>query len=543
MLARVLRPLQHAARRTPVVAHVLGLGCAVGILAAAPEIGGEAIARATLAAAAPAFAAWRLVPGLVAAGCATVSGALCAALGDMDSAPIAMAATAAATALLTWGTAKARTLDAAELAWERGTACIGLLLQLMLPWLLFGGWKPVVAIAAGCALAVLWLPATTRRPEQPKHPGQPRPLPPEPVAARKWVWTGRAAMAVLAVVATQQAWSLPGWQAAALAATAGVWWMVTGRALLAIGATASGAIVAAATGGLGVGADPAPLAVAWAVPLLAWWARTHGELRQAPMILGTLLAAALLWRIDTGSAAPFATAIAAWLAVLAFPEETVAEGQPLRRAAAAAWHLPAYWRFYLRAKLRFDPVYRQLAADAQPWGRVLDAGCGPGIAAALAAARPDVSGYCGIDLDEGKLAAARRLLGRLGHGLDANWRLLNGRLPLPQPLPRAFDTALLLDVLHYWDEATQATMLAQLRAALVDGGRLWLREGVVEGRDAGRVELGERFTTATGLNPDGGGLRFFTRERLEAMLGTAGFRVDDCQASGAENRLFHCTAV
>lgn len=222
----------------------------------------------------------------------------------------------------------------------------------------------------------------------------------------------------------------------------------------------------------------------------------------------------------------------------------VAPGAQAVPVARLARGLGAYWRWYLPCKWRFDPVFRQLAADPRPWGAVLDVGCGPGLGALLARTRASTTAYTGIDLDLEKLQVARRLLAGLGQPLDAHWRLLAGRLPAPQALPTGFDTVLLLDVLHYWPAEVQQVLLTQLRAATRAGGELWLREALAAADgSAGRAGRGEALATRWGLNPPVPALRFWQAEALHALLASTGWTVQDRAPAGDHNELWRCVAA
>ncbi len=214
----------------------------------------------------------------------------------------------------------------------------------------------------------------------------------------------------------------------------------------------------------------------------------------------------------------------------------------LTRVRRACQRLTPYWRHYGTAKLRYDPVYRQLAEQTMPFGRILDAGCGPGLIAAIAAVRHEPA-YFGIDLDGDKLETALDILERLNRPLDDQWRFIKAKLPLPHNPPNNFDTIFILDVLHYWPESEQLNVLLQLHAALADNGKLWLRDGVSDvAGDTGTVGFGERFTTFFGLNPSGSGLHFLTEERMQELLTEGGFEIVSCEPSGAENKLWCCKA-
>jgi SAM-dependent methyltransferase len=199
--------------------------------------------------------------------------------------------------------------------------------------------------------------------------------------------------------------------------------------------------------------------------------------------------------------------------------------------------LEPYWRFYALSKLRFDPVYRQLLGRKRAWNRVLDLGCGPGITAALCATRDDVTAYCGVDLDLDKLLVARQALARAGRRLDDSWHLAQATLPLGKTWSNEFDTALLLDVLHYWPINAQRQILAECRNALTDDGILYLREAADSDRSG--VAKRERFTTYFSLNP-AGDLHFLSEQQLADLLAESGFDIVSREPSGLENIFWEC---
>ena len=307
-------------------------------------------------------------------------------------------------------------------------------------------------------------------------------------------------------------------------------------------------------------------ALAGLIAGLAWAKALHLDTRPEPLLLGIFqIAPLLLWRAKEALGAPpaamamavllvisvgvlvpgwqtaavGAAGVAVALALLPKPRAGRADG-PLATARRALAGLDPYARCYGRAKLALDPLYRRLVAETRPWGRVLDLGCGPGLVAALAAGRVDVEGYTGIDLDLDKLLIARRMLRRCDRPLSPDWRLVHAQMPLGAAPTERFTTVFLLDVLHYAPLATQREMLAQARQCLADDGVLYLRDGLADAAgQVGRVGLGERFTTALGLNPVGG-LHFLDEATMRALLSETGFRVVSCEPCGGENRLWIC---
>jgi SAM-dependent methyltransferase len=423
--------------------------------------------------------------------------------------------------------------------------------------LLSGGWTLVLGGLVS-ALSAMVLPLTWCRLDPAPAAVVPTPLPartPHLMVARGMQMAVVLLVALGAIDVGLQLLkaALPWWQLLLPLVLVALWHAVTGRVLVALAAvvTSCGWLGYAYLGRTPWQAEHVLICLAAAQPLaLCLWQARLGH-RQWPALLlimiGVLPALAVNDVFAVGGAA-----LAACLAVVvtaprplaAMPRTGLADAETaLTRARRACQRLTPYWRHYGVAKLRYDPVYRQLAERTLPWGRVLDAGCGPGLVAALAAARGEPA-YCGIDLDETKLEAAADLLEQAGQPLVGDWRLIRAQLPLAQAPTMRFDTVLLIDVLHYWPAEQQEAVVQQLRGMLDAGGVLYLRDGVADAEgDTGAVGLGERFTTFFGLNPGGSGLHFLTEANMRALLERCDFRVDACDASGGANRLWRCTAV
>ena len=335
--------------------------------------------------------------------------------------------------------------------------------------------------------------------------------------------------------------------------TIALWHAVTGQVILAVMVTLT------ASGWLGyafLGRDSwrfdevlIALAMAQPLPLVLWHARRHHRRWPALLLIAVAVIPALA--ITDSAMAIGGAAMAACLVVAActprpLPAVTrvgLADADTvLTRARRGCQRLTPYWRHYGTAKLRYDPLYRQLAEQRLPWGRVLDAGCGPGLVAALASARGEPA-YCGIDLDDTKLEAAADLLENLSQPLTGDWRFIQAKLPLAHTPSARFDTVMLLDVLHYWPIEEQEVVLRQLHTSLERGGQLFLREGLADADgNTGAVGFSERLTTFFGLNPSGSGLHFLTEGAMRALLQRCGFTVRSCDPSGGANRLWRVTA-
>ena len=83
---------------------------------------------------------------------------------------------------------------------------------------------------------------------------------------------------------------------------------------------------------------------------------------------------------------------------------------------------------------------------------------------------------------------------------------------------------LLVDLLHYWDDAGQRAILAKLSGSLAPGSRLLFRDGCRDSAEAHWLTHAlERFATWTGFTRGHGGLHFRTRAGWQELLESAGF--------------------
>jgi uncharacterized protein (DUF2062 family)/SAM-dependent methyltransferase len=144
----------------------------------------------------------------------------------------------------------------------------------------------------------------------------------------------------------------------------------------------------------------------------------------------------------------------------------------------------------VRGKLRHDPVYFALLCQGElpRSGRLLDLGCGRGIALALLAAARDQAArgsypgdwpppppalqLAGIER-AGRLAAVAKA-GLCGRAAIETADLLAADVP-------AGDAVLMIDVLHYLPPRQQERLLAKVAAALPPGGMLLVREADAAG--------------------------------------------------------------
>lgn len=123
--------------------------------------------------------------------------------------------------------------------------------------------------------------------------------------------------------------------------------------------------------------------------------------------------------------------------------------------------------YYVRGKLRGDPSTRAVAEMA-PLGDVLDLGCGRGQLGVLLLEAGAATRVSGCDWDKTKVDLANRA----ADGLPGTFVVQDVRKSRGEPV----DTVLLIDVLHYFDRATQDALLVRAAQRVRPAGRLVLRE-------------------------------------------------------------------
>jgi SAM-dependent methyltransferase len=167
------------------------------------------------------------------------------------------------------------------------------------------------------------------------------------------------------------------------------------------------------------------------------------------------------------------------------------------------------WEF-ARAKLRNDPVYRQVVTTGlvAPGSRVMDVGCGQGLLLAILAAARDAAEQGSWPADWAPAPRGAALIGvelrpriaqiaREALADAAEIHLADARTLVASEETRA-DTIVLFDVLHLMTADDQERLLRVLIDALPSGGRLLVREADASGGWRFKfVRLGNRLTAWT----------------------------------------------
>jgi SAM-dependent methyltransferase len=289
------------------------------------------------------------------------------------------------------------------------------------------------------------------------------------------------------------------------------------------------AIVALASLWFGLDAVPAWI-VSSAVAAMGW--TTSIPLRVALLAAGLLLAsfATLLFRRQRPpyrlpeNAPPWVQAVERVARRYGIPTSA----RPLDRA-----------RFHLvRGKLLGDPAARlvlELAGEGRATlGSVLDLGSGRGQLALFLLELGSATNVRGTDWDAGKVEQAIRAADA-HEGDDPPVSALSAtftRADLREAPLSPADTVLLVDVLHYFPPAQQALILDRAAAAVLPGGRIFVREADVgRGLRSSLTWLEERLFTALRYNR-GERVHFRPASEIVRRLQRAGLECEIHEAWG-----------
>ena len=132
-----------------------------------------------------------------------------------------------------------------------------------------------------------------------------------------------------------------------------------------------------------------------------------------------------------------------------------------------------FLREYVKWKVRMDPIYGSVLPHLPPTpSSLIDLGCGVGILELILRENGFTAPLIGIDHDEKKIAIARQVM---ASDRDVKFIAGDARQSLPER-----GNVVMFDLLHYFTEDDQRSILSNVAAALAAGGVAIIRDGLRE---------------------------------------------------------------
>jgi len=207
-------------------------------------------------------------------------------------------------------------------------------------------------------------------------------------------------------------------------------------------------------------------------------------------------------------------------------EDTRKNGSIQARVLQRYRMLEAYPRLFARFKMRFDPMFTELPRLLNPSEgaqTIMDIGCGYGVQTAWLLERFSGAEVVAIDPAADRVRVAARVAGKRAS-------INVGGAPDIPALSTPADLVIMLDIVHYLDDAKLRLTLSNLHARLKQGGRLIMRGTVLPERRFPLLFWLEEFKLRLNRLPS----YYRSVKILQTMLDETGFRVDET-GSSAEN--------
>jgi SAM-dependent methyltransferase len=171
--------------------------------------------------------------------------------------------------------------------------------------------------------------------------------------------------------------------------------------------------------------------------------------------------------------------------------------------------------------------YRDLASAFPTRGRILDLGSGHGLLALALALGSRQREIIGLDHDEDRVQTANAAALKLADTVRPRFETRDLRDALASVTDEAVAGVAMIDILHYFDFATQRTLINEAARVLTPGGILLVREIDADGGvRATANRLYEKLATSVGFTHSAQpNLSFRAADEWTAMLESAGFTV------------------
>jgi SAM-dependent methyltransferase len=183
-------------------------------------------------------------------------------------------------------------------------------------------------------------------------------------------------------------------------------------------------------------------------------------------------------------------------------------------------------RSFLRLRSLLTP-YDYLASVFPTRGRVLDLGSGHGLLAFALSLGSNEREIIGIDHDPDRVRLAEAAASEFPLGSRPGFEVGDLKEKLSSFAPGSLTGIAMIDILHYFDPASQEFLISQAMRVLAPGGILAVREiDSDDGIRAAANRFYERFATGIGFTRSAGPeLSFRGAGVWVSLLETAGFKV------------------
>ncbi|MCP4135326.1 MAG: MMPL family transporter [bacterium] len=198
------------------------------------------------------------------------------------------------------------------------------------------------------------------------------------------------------------------------------------------------------------------------------------------------------------------------------PAEPVQAGsrKHQKRVFARYKHMEAYPRLFSYFKIRFDPMFPRLADFLNNPETIIDIGTGYAVPAAwILELYPNARVY-GLEPQTERVRIAARIIRNQG-------QVEQDKTPVIPPAPKAADTALMLDMIHYIPGEELQLTFDKLCSNLAPGGTLVLRATVPSEKRVPWERWIEEIRNKVGKNRT----YFRSSEKIETMLAAAKFEI------------------
>lgn len=183
-------------------------------------------------------------------------------------------------------------------------------------------------------------------------------------------------------------------------------------------------------------------------------------------------------------------------------------------------HLSPTVRFWVRGKMRWDPLFKTLHRHVPETGTLLDVGCGYALPAVwLACLHPHLK-IIAFDSHPGRLRIARYVLDRRARVFHANARDWVAVFDAHDESLNKLDVVLCIDVVHHLDEPR--LLLRDLAERMREDATLLLRTTVRGSGERHAHHIERWMVRMRGQRT----VRFYERRDVETLLADCGFRLD-----------------